>query len=73
MAWSKERLYKTVEWSHLTKLGKSRIIQSSFVWLLIVPAVERVLSPLNSVVQDQTFVVSGTVLAIDIGLPFSAT
>ena len=71
MAWSWERIRRTSEWSNLTKLGKSRIIQSSYVWLLIVPAVTKALAPLEMLGQNQTFEVLGTTLTLHVGLPFS--
>ena len=71
MAWSPERVAHSFEWSNLTKLGKNRIIQSSYVWLIVVPAVAKALEPLNMLGQDQTFDVFGTTLTLHVGLPFS--
>ena len=55
-------------WEGLNRLGKSRLLQSSYVWLLIVPMAAKGLSTINDPI---VFTGIGEGLRISVTLPFS--
>lgn len=62
---------RSLQWSNLTKLGKSRVIQSSYVWLIVLPAIAKILEPMRLLGEDSTFEVFGAAVELHVGLPFS--
>jgi hypothetical protein len=55
-------------WSSLRALGTSRVVKSSYVWLMLVPVGGKCLSAVNDVT---TFTILGTEISVHLSLPFS--
>lgn len=57
-----------MKWSSLNKLGQSRLLRSSWIWLVIVPVVSRAMASVQSPLDFSRFVPG---LRLDLTLPFS--
>ena len=75
----RERTYKATErwsqqirhvpsWSSMKRFGKSRVLQSSYIWLFFVPIVAKSLSRISEIFHVNLF---GNDLTIVLKLPFS--
>lgn len=60
--------YFRLNWQSLKRWGKSRVVKSSYLWLLLVPICARVLEPFP---ETFTFHIFGSEATIAIGLPFT--
>jgi hypothetical protein len=57
-----------MKWTSQISLANSKIIKSSYIWLLIVPLAARALSSIDKVINLTMF---GATLEISTALPFS--
>ncbi|MDD9200867.1 hypothetical protein PVK61_16725, partial [Aliivibrio sp. S2MY1] len=57
-----------MKWSLIRSIGDSKIVQSSFIWLLIVPISARLLSNVDDVINMTVF---GSNVNLTTSLPFS--
>ena len=64
----KELLIKVPLWSDLTRLGKNKVITSSYIWLIIVPIVAKALSKIEEITTITAF---NTTWKITTRLPFN--
>ncbi len=55
-------------WSSLNKVGQSRTLTSSYIWIIVIPVLVRFLSKIEHVF---TFKFFGTSISLDMSLPFS--
>ncbi|KPK74071.1 MAG: hypothetical protein AMJ79_14750 [Phycisphaerae bacterium SM23_30] len=55
-------------WSDLRGWGHSRLLQTSYIWIIIVPLAAKILLPIAG---DHVFTVFGSRINIHFGLPFS--
>lgn len=65
---SKKNALASIGWSSLRRLGESRTVQTSYIWLVLVPILARTL---EHVVSPITINVFGAKHLLDLTLPFS--
>jgi len=58
----------TPTWSELQRLGSSRALRSSYVWLVLVPIAVRLIDQVNDVIHVEVF---GATIPVTMKLPFS--
>lgn len=68
LSWLKERALKAEDWEQLSTLGTSKIVRLSYIWMIAIPIIAKLLQGLEPHYDLRIF---GTKFPLNLTLPFS--